>query len=150
SALATTTWNIENVTTASAYYQLDLGPWAASSGWSISSSTGYDKFALTFGVSSTTASSANLKWKPSDNSGATPADGSSNSFIGHENFIQSTDGGSSWSVKSMNYSNDLPGLYLSNTAAVPEPHEYALMAGLGLIGFGIWRRRMKGTTSASA
>ena len=85
-----------------------------------------------------------------DAGGATPASGSSNNFIGHENFIQSTDGGSSWSVKSMNYSNDLPGLYLSNTAAVPEPHEYALMAGLGLIGFGIWRRRMKGTTSASA
>ena len=85
-----------------------------------------------------------------DAGGATPASGSSNNFIGHENFIKSTDGGSSWSVKSMNYSNDLPGLYLSNTAAVPEPHEYALMAGLGLIGFGIWRRRMKGTTSASA
>lgn len=24
---------------------------------------------------------------------------------------------------------------------VPEPHEYALMAGLGLLGFGAWRRR---------
>ena len=150
SALATTSWTIKNVTTTAAYFQLDMGGTANNSGWHINASTGYDKFALTFGVSSTTASSTNLKWKGPDNDGATPADGSSNSFIGHENFIQSTDGGSSWSVKSMNYSNDVPGLYLSNTAAVPEPHEYALMAGLGLIGFGIWRRRMKGATSASA
>ena len=24
---------------------------------------------------------------------------------------------------------------------VPEPHEYAMMAGLGLLGFGVWRRK---------
>jgi MYXO-CTERM domain-containing protein len=26
-------------------------------------------------------------------------------------------------------------------SAVPEPHEYALLAGLGLVGFAVWRRR---------
>jgi hypothetical protein len=28
-----------------------------------------------------------------------------------------------------------------SVSAVPEPHEYALLAGLGLVGFSLWRRR---------
>ena len=29
------------------------------------------------------------------------------------------------------------------SAAVPEPSQYAMMAGLGLVGFGVWRRKTK-------
>lgn len=34
--------------------------------------------------------------------------------------------------------------YTRSTAPVPEPHEYALMAGVGLLGFAAWRRRRAG------
>ncbi len=38
-----------------------------------------------------------------------------------------------------NVHNGAGGLTLT---VVPEPHEYAMMAGLGLLGFGVWRRKI--------
>ena len=145
SAIATDTWNLSSVSKSTpAYFNHDFG---TTSSFVVS---GNSKYSLTFEVTSySTVSASNLKWVPTSTD--EPGAGSSNGFVSSESFIQSSSSSSagSWSTKS--FSKE-PGLYLSNSAppAVPEPHEYALMAGLGLIGFGIWRRRMKGTTSARA
>jgi hypothetical protein len=40
-------------------------------------------------------------------------------------------------------SNNKTDLVMFDDIYVPEPHEYALVAGLGLIGFGAWRRMRK-------
>ena len=45
SALATTSWTVENVTTTPAYFHHGYRCLVQFSGWSISSFTGYDKFA---------------------------------------------------------------------------------------------------------
>ncbi len=34
--------------------------------------------------------------------------------------------------------------------AVPEPHEYALVSGIGLVGFAMWRRRSRVVQAAIA
>ena len=145
SAIATDTWDLSSVSrSTSAYFNHDFG---ASSSFVVSGNSSYS---LTFEVTSySTVSASNLKWVPTSTD--EPGAGSSNGFVSSDSFIQSSSSSSagSWSTKS--FSKE-PGLYLSSSAppAVPEPHEYALMAGLGLIGFGIWRRRMKRATNASA
>ena len=53
----------------------------------------------------------------------------------------SANGGSSWSFPFPSGGN--PGLEIN---AVPEPQEYAMIAGLGLLAFAVWRR----TTAAKA
>lgn len=37
----------------------------------------------------------------------------------------------------------VPGQWQAVAVVVPEPHEYALMAGTGLLGFAAWRRRRR-------
>ena len=142
-AIATDTWTLSSVSrSTSVYFTHDFG---SSSSFVVS---GNSKYSLTFEVTSYTTSGSNsdLKWVPTSTD--EPGAGSSNGFVSSESYIQSHTSSSAGSWITKSFSKE-PGLYLSNTA-VPEPHEYALMAGLGLIGFGIWRRRMKGTTSASA
>ena len=143
SAIATDTWTLSSISRSTpAYFNHDFG---TTSSFVVS---GNSKYSLTFEVTSySTVSASNLKWVPTSTD--EPGAGSSNGFVSSESFIQSNSSSSAGSWNTKSFSKE-PGLYLSNTAAVPEPHEYALMAGLGLIGFGIWRRRMKGATSASA
>ena len=143
---ASNRWILATVDTDGDYYTGSFSDVIASSPEIESNS----KYAVTLQVVSSPSGGSGLKWCATAANGDYPANGSSNGFITHETFIESStnDTSGTWSQKSV--IKEL-GVYLSNTgAAVPEPHEYALMAGLGLIGFGIWRRRMKGTTSASA
>ena len=48
-----------------------------------------------------------------------------------------------WTASWSTINSGQPSLYLVGTAAVPEPSHYAGAVGLGLIGFGLWRRRSR-------
>jgi hypothetical protein len=70
-------------------------------------------------------------------------------------FTAATDHNASGYVDVGSYSNSGPGwtmagagtLSLSITV-VPEPHEYAMMAGAGMVGFAVWRRRAQRAAKA--
>jgi len=141
--LASTTATLSGVSTTPAYYNIDLplsSVWTTD--WNVEEGNNYYSIVIGNGTYVGGGVDSVIKWAGIDT--FEPANGSG--YLIHENWVDSGNGGSGWSGASP---SDRPGLYLTS-AAVPEPHEYALMAGLGLIGFGIWRRRMKGTTSASA
>ncbi len=101
---------------------------------------------FTFGVSGTITLNANTPyWLVIDASaggfgwqyGSTLVPLSGDSTHDASPYRTSIDNGTTYSIGSHAASFEIDG-----TVVVPEPHEYAMVAGMGLLAFGFWRRRM--------
>lgn len=75
--------------------------------------------------------------------GNTPNQGYTTTGASYLSTRYSSDGGVNWSLFP---SGGNPGLEI-NATAVPEPREYALLAGFALLGFAVWRRTMAAKTA---
>jgi hypothetical protein len=110
--------------------------------WNIDDGGGVVQTLVTFGKGAATVGSMVAQAAYGDN-GPPGNEGS-----GGYTFVAMSDaGGIDWfevnPVGDGLLSNDKVDLIMFDNVYVPEPHQYALVAGLGLVGFGAWRRMRK-------